>query len=208
VLAGSFVFGASTLALASAGATEGTSSRREEVDSKALVDSYQRAIVRDFEYSFASYSIDFTLDAFVEEEEEVDLLDQFRGRVEPLDGVELRTLLELVGFEEQGLRSSWAVAMKESTGKPLAHNTNRSTGDNSYGLFQINMIGRLGPARRDAFGLDENRQLFDPVLNAQIAYEMSKEGTDFGHWGIGPNAYTGGRPGSYSYWLTQFPEEG
>lgn len=208
VLATSFVFGASTLALASVDVTEEPLVSGEEVDSEALVDWHQRALIRDVDYTLAGFSLDFAIDALELVEEVVDPLEEFRGRVEPLNGPELRTLLELIGFEGVGLRSSWAVAMKESTGRPLAHNTNRSTGDNSYGLFQINMIGRLEPARRETFGLDQNEDLFDPVLNAQIAYEISKQGTDFGHWGIGPNAYEGGKPRSYPYWLTQFPEEG
>jgi hypothetical protein len=207
-IAASFVFGASTLALASVEATESPDARGEEVEDRALLDWHQRPYAEVIDYRMTRSEVEFPFMAFEEPIVEVDPLDEFRGRKEPLDGLELKRLLELVGFEGEYLRSAWAVCMKESSGKPLAHNTNRSTGDNSYGLFQINMIGRLGPARREAFGLEENDELFDPVLNAQIAYEMSKEGTDFGHWGIGPNAYEGGKPRSYPYWLTQFPEEG
>lgn len=130
--------------------------------------------------------------------------ESFRGS---LSAEELKELLELVGFEGSQLRSAWAVAMKESRGSVLAHNSNASTGDNSYGLFQINMIGRMGPQRRDQYGLASNEDLFNPVTNARIAYHMSREGSDFGHWGIGPNAYTGGKPRDYPYWLTQYPEE-
>jgi hypothetical protein len=208
VVATSFVFGASTLALASAEVTGSLEVREEGVEDRALIDRRQRALVEGVDYKLVVFEPQVEFLSTTESESEVDPLDEFRGRNERLEGLELRRLLELVGFEGDGLRHAWAVSMKESTGRPLAHNNNRSTGDNSYGLFQINMIGRLGPVRREAFGLEENAELFDPVLNAQIAYEMSKEGTDFGHWGIGPNAYTGGKPGSYPYWLTQFPEEG
>lgn len=136
----------------------------------------------------------------------VDALDRYRGLERGLGPLELRELLELVGFRGEGLRSAWAVAMKESRGEPLAHNDNPSTGDDSYGLFQINMIGGMGPARRAEHGLSSNSELLDPVTNARIAFTLSKGGTDFGHWGIGPNAYAGGKPRDYPYWLTQYPE--
>jgi hypothetical protein len=35
----------------------------------------------------------------------------------------------------------------------MALNLSKRTGDSSYGLFQINMIGDLGPERRDKFNL-------------------------------------------------------
>jgi hypothetical protein len=54
------------------------------------------------------------------------------------------------------------------------------------------MFGDLGPSRKEKFGLTSNTQLFDPVLNAQVAFFMSKGGEDFGAWGIGPNAYRSG----------------
>jgi hypothetical protein len=96
--------------------------------------------------------------------------------------------------------------MKESTGRPKAHNGNSNTGDNSYGLFQINMIGGLGEDRRNKFDLKQNSDLWNPVRNAEIAYHMSNGGKDFGAWGIGPNAYNGGTVGSYYKWLDQYPE--
>lgn len=117
---------------------------------------------------------------------------------------ELVEVLREVGFTGEQLRQAWAVAMKESTGNPNAHNQNAGTGDNSYGLFQINMIGRLGPARLDKYGLNSYEDLFDPYINATVAFEMSDGGADWGHWGIGPNAYTGGTKGSYYKWLDEF----
>lgn len=138
--------------------------------------------------------------------EEADPLERYRGRAERLNPEELIELLELVGFEDVGLKAAWAVAMKESTGRPLAHNRDRSTGDNSYGLFQINMIDNLGPARREQYDLDSNDDLFDPVRNAEIAFELSRGGTDFGHWNVGSNAYRGnGSPANYLRWLAKYP---
>lgn len=138
----------------------------------------------------------------------VDPLEQYRNRTEPFSYAELRHLLELVGFSGDGLRTGWAVVMRESTGRPLAHNTDRTTLDNSYGLFQINMFGTLEAYRQDKYDLPSNEVLFDPVRNAEIAFELSKGGTDFGHWNVGPNAYRGdGSPPGYERWLPAYPEE-
>lgn len=95
---------------------------------------------------------------------------------------QLRDVLHDVGFRGEGLRKAWATAMKESTGRPLAHNRNSNTGDNSYGLFQINMIGSLGPARLKEFGLKSNKDLFDPHTNAEVAFKMSNGGKNWSAW--------------------------
>lgn len=136
-----------------------------------------------------------------------ELLEEFRGREEILEPEELRELLELTGFEGESLRSAWAIVMRESRGKPVAFNGNLDTGDSSYGLFQINMLGYLGRHRAELYELDEYEDLFDPVTNAAVAFKMSEEGTNFGPWCIGPSAYNGCRVGDYPYWLTQFPED-
>jgi hypothetical protein len=44
------------------------------------------------------------------------------------------------------------------------------------------MIQALGVDRRDRFGLNYNADLFNPVLNAQIAFVMSKGGVDWSSW--------------------------
>jgi len=101
---------------------------------------------------------------------------------EQLEPEELKELLYSVGFRGESLKQAWAIAMKESTGRPKAHNKNPATGDNSYGLFQINMIGSLGPARLEKFNLESNKDLFDPVRNAEIAYFMSNGGKNWSAW--------------------------
>lgn len=101
------------------------------------------------------------------------------------------TLLETLrqaGFKGEGLRTAWAIAKRESGGRPDAFNGNSKTGDRSFGLFQINTLGAL-QARVQQYGLKSERDLFDPVTNARVAFQMSKGGTDFGAWGHGPNAY-------------------
>jgi hypothetical protein len=140
------------------------------------------------------------------EVKKVSRLDELSATREQLSPLELKELLSLVGFEGKALKQAWAVAMKESTGRPKSHNGNSNTGDNSYGLFQINMIGSLGEDRRNKFDLEQNSDLWNPVRNAEIAYHMSNGGKDFGAWGIGPNAYNGGTVGSFYKWLDQYPE--
>ena len=99
-----------------------------------------------------------------------------------LNDLELKQVLEIVGFKGNDLKEAWAIAKKESNGRPLAFNGDKTTGDKSYGIFQINMIGDLGPARRDKFELDTNADLFNPVKNAEIAYHMSNGGKDWSAW--------------------------
>jgi hypothetical protein len=90
------------------------------------------------------------------------------------------------GFRGQDLTVAVAVALAESGGDPKAHNP--VPPDNSYGLWQINMIGSLGPARRDQFELDSNRELFDPEENAKAAWAISGRGNSFQPW----TTYTSG----------------
>ena len=135
-----------------------------------------------------------------------DPLEKFKG-VRKLAQDELIDILYAVGFKGQGLKLAWAVAMRESNGRPIAHNDNINTGDNSYGIFQINMHGRLGPDRREKFGLESNKDLFDPITNAKIAFHMTKGGVDWGSWGLGPNAYDGtAAEPSITKWLPLFPK--
>lgn len=134
-----------------------------------------------------------------------DPLDKYRGATELTD-TELVDLLSLVGFEGKSLKTAWAVVMKESRGHPTSRNKNASTGDNSYGLFQINMIGDLGAIRREKFNIEKDSDLFDPVTNAQAAFYMTARGTNWGSWGLGPNAYDGSpEEPLITKWLDKFP---
>ena len=134
-------------------------------------------------------------------------LKKFSEQTTPFTDEELAKLLSTVGFEGRALKVAWAVVKKESNGRPLAFNGNVKTGDSSYGIFQINMIGGLGVARRDKFDLNSNKDLFDPVVNAQIAYFMSNEGNDWSSWGVGKFPYNGNTEQSnFNLWITKFPE--
>jgi hypothetical protein len=110
-----------------------------------------------------------------------DQLEKYKNATS-LSDKDLKNLLKLVGFEGQSLKEAWAIAKKESNGRPFAFNGNAETGDSSYGIFQINMIGMLGPDRRNKYDLDHNADLFNPVLNAEIAFKMSNGGENWSAW--------------------------
>lgn len=94
----------------------------------------------------------------------------------------LMEILKKAGFRGQGLQMAYAIAMAESSGNAHAHNGNADTGDNSYGLFQINMLGGMGPERRRRYGLSSNNDLYDALTNAKVAYAMSNGGRNWGPW--------------------------
>lgn len=106
--------------------------------------------------------------------------------------------LRQAGFKGEALRQAWAIMERESGGRPDAFNGNAGTGDRSYGLFQINMLGSLGPDRMKRYGLSSEKDLLDPATNARVAFQMSKGGTDFGAWAVGPNAYKGAPANAYA----------
>jgi cation transport regulator ChaB len=136
-------------------------------------------------------------------------LKKFAEQRTPFTDEELAKMLSTVGFEGKALKVAWAVVKKESNGRPLAFNGNVKTGDNSYGIFQINMIGGLGVARRDKYELNSNKDLFDPVVNAQIAYHMGNAGSNWSSWGVGTFPYNGNtQQSNFNLWITKFPEGG
>ena len=124
-------------------------------------------------------------------------LEKYENAHSLTDG-QLVDLLKAIGFNGKALRSACAVAKAESNGRPFAFNGNAKTGDSSYGMFQINMIGELGPDRREKFDLSSNAELFNPVTNAQVALHMTKSGTDWSSW----SSLNGKR---YQEWYNKYP---
>lgn len=61
-----------------------------------------------------------------------------------------------------------AVGMAESSGDSGVRNRNLDTGDDSYGLWQVNMLGNLGPDRIRRYGLRSAEDLKDPETNARV----------------------------------------
>ena len=107
-------------------------------------------------------------------------------------GGALYSLARQAGFSESNARVMAAIAMAESSGNPQAFNGNTRTGDQSYGLWQINMLGDMGPERRQLFGITRNEQLFDPLVNARAALRIFQQ-QGFRAW----SAYTNGAYRSY-----------
>jgi peptidoglycan hydrolase-like protein with peptidoglycan-binding domain len=66
-----------------------------------------------------------------------------------------------------------AIALAESGGNPEAHNP--VPPDDSWGLWQINMRGALGPDRRAKLGLTRNAELTDPAVCARAAALVKRE---------------------------------
>ena len=87
------------------------------------------------------------------------------------------------GFTGQNAAVMAAIAMAESSGSSRAHNQNWKTGDNSYGLWQVNMLGEMGPRRRQQFGIANNDALFDPATNAMAAAQVYRS-QGFGAWSV------------------------
>ena len=81
---------------------------------------------------------------------------------------QLKALASSVGMSNPDVMA--AIAMAESGGDPKQRNP--IPPDNSYGLWQINMLGSMGPARRKSFGIISNSQLYDPVTNAKAAKKI------------------------------------
>ena len=98
-----------------------------------------------------------------------------------LTPAQLLQLAQGAGFKGQDANTMAAIAMAESSGNPGAHNRNAGTGDNSYGLAQINMLGSMGPARLKQFGLQRNEQLLDPQTNFKAAKQV-RDSSGFGAW--------------------------
>ena len=105
-----------------------------------------------------------------------------KNKNKEISGQDLEKLLIDTGFSGYGLRMAMSIVYEESKMKIYSHNTNSNTGDNSYGLFQINMINSLGSARRSQYNLDKNEDLFDPAINARVAFEISNGGKSWTAW--------------------------
>ena len=107
--------------------------------------------------------------------------------------------LKKAGFTGNELAVAYGVAKAESGGRPTAYNPpSNGTGDNSFGLFQINMIGGLEQERLNktwvksdgsTFKLSSDKDLYDPLTNAEVAYHMSNGGKNWSAW----TTYTSGK---------------
>lgn len=102
-----------------------------------------------------------------------------------LNYAQLTALAQQVGFTAQQARVMAAIAMGESGGRAKTLNNNQRTGDLSYGLWQINMLGGMGPERRKMLGLRSNADLYDPLTNARAAFALFQQaGNSFRPWSV------------------------
>jgi hypothetical protein len=113
---------------------------------------------------------------------------------------ELSQTLQNAGFRGDALTTAYGIVKAESGGRPGAKNMQGL--DKSYGLFQINMENNdprnpnMGVKRNEAYlkkyksiGYTGPESLLDPFINARIAYDISKGGTNFNPW----TTYTSGK---------------
>ena len=96
-----------------------------------------------------------------------------------LTEAQIASVAAKAGFTGNDLKIAVAVAKAESGGNANAHNGNAATGDDSYGLWQINYYGSLKDSRTKAFGPGPG--LLDPQKNANAAYQIFKQ-SGWGAW--------------------------
>jgi len=114
-----------------------------------------------------------------------------------LSDSQLASLARQAGFEESTIPTIVGIARAESGGNPFALNPDRSTGDESYGLMQVNMIDypdyQLGQSRLREFGLKEKSELYDPLTNMRAAKRIFDT--------QGPNAWSVYKSGKYKEYV-------
>lgn len=91
------------------------------------------------------------------------------------------------GLSDDKAKVAAAIAMAESGGN--ASQVTNDSDDYSFGLWQINMKGSMGPSRRAMYGLANNDALLDPATNARVMSAISHQGVSFSAW----TTYTSGR---------------
>lgn len=89
-----------------------------------------------------------------------------------MTAAEIYAVARAAGFPPVVAVTMTAIALRESGGNPAAFNGNAATGDKSYGLWQINMLDALAPVRMKLFGLTDEKQLYDPAINAWAAFKL------------------------------------
>lgn len=101
-----------------------------------------------------------------------------------LSALEIYRYARLAGFSPDQAVTMTAIALAESGGNSDAHNPH---GENSQGLWQINAA-----AHPDLAG----QNLYDPLVNAKAAFEVSQDGNDVSPW---TTVHLRGGPGSAAY---------
>ena len=100
-----------------------------------------------------------------------------------LSNRDLRDVLAAAGFQGESLRVAWALARRESGGRPDAVSKPNANGTIDHGLFQVNDVHR-------GSWIDFDR-LPDPRYSAAVAFRMSDGGKNFSAWGLGDTGWAG-----------------
>lgn len=106
-------------------------------------------------------------------------VDNSPGRT--LSGLEAARIMYKAGFRGKHLVEAVALARRESGFRTNAHAVNST--ESSYGLMQINMLGKTGDDRLKTYKLSSREDLYKPLTNAKVAWKLSARGTDWYHWG-------------------------
>jgi hypothetical protein len=107
------------------------------------------------------------------------------GQSGALSADQMVQLLHEAGFQGEALVKMAGISRRESGWNPGAFNPDASTGDNSLGLWQINVLGNLAAARLPLIkkaGGSKVEDLYDPLISAKVAYQMWESG-GFHPWG-------------------------
>ena len=168
--------------------------------SDAIAKSIQTSVSSEVDKTIRDLTKQLTLQSTIESMKEVTGPAGQPGQMAPgsvaggqLTVEQLVGLAKGAGFSENEAVIMAAIALGESGGN--SSRTNFVPPDKSYGLWQINMIGGLGPARLKEFGLSSESQLLDPVTNAKAAYAIRKS--------QGLSAWTVYKAGTYKNFLRQ-----
>jgi hypothetical protein len=89
-----------------------------------------------------------------------------------LTAVAIFELARNAGFPPVVAVTMTAIALRESGGDASLHNGNAASGDDSWGLWQINMLSPQVAALAKANGIVDEKQLLDPATNARIAHAL------------------------------------
>lgn len=110
-----------------------------------------------------------------------------RSGAPPLSVDAVAGLVYAVGLRGERAAIAVAITTPESGRDASVRVYNEASGDDSYGLWQINMLDlpggpHLGPARRRQFGIGADGELVDPATNANAMYVVSGGGGSFYPW--------------------------
>ena len=109
---------------------------------------------------------------------------QTSGSVTTGTAMDPRSIAQMLlkrGFKKEDIWKMLAISHRESRWIPSVRNVGPV--DDSYGLFQINMKGNLGEARRKYFGIAEDSELFDPTTNVKAA-RITYGGGNLSPWNV------------------------